>query len=341
MQMHVIITKTANPALDAALARVETLMEAVRTEEEDDELDVLATLIELYEDARFPMDAPDPIAAIKFRMEQMGKSSANSETVSAAAGTVATVKIGETEIAAYSGAANAAEGVWGYSTPNQKHVLFCADTGKDKQMQKRIAVLHEFGIIKHGLINMGTGVWMNGPEEVTYVLTEGDWAQAKPRLRSLIRLQETVLVLGHLKSRNWRDAWLIGMKQEFEQHIGTWHEVYSTAEALAVSDGWTKIGGHTYAIQRNPPASPADDAERKLTDALLSSATLSAWLMTHIDSQQGMSADAVQRLRRNFVAIQPKVSDLLEGRKLSTGEVITRKRILPLLIAGMKDLDRK
>lgn len=59
---------------DVALARVEALMEAVRTADEDDELDVLVTLIELYEEARFPMDAPDPIAAIKFRMEQMGKS---------------------------------------------------------------------------------------------------------------------------------------------------------------------------------------------------------------------------------------------------------------------------
>ena len=59
---------------NAALARVEFLMETARTEVEDDELDVLATLIELYEDVCFPMDAPDPIAAIKFRMEQMGKS---------------------------------------------------------------------------------------------------------------------------------------------------------------------------------------------------------------------------------------------------------------------------
>lgn len=59
---------------DAALARVEFLMDSDRADTEDDELDVLSTLIELYEDKHFPMDAPDPIAAIKFRMEQLGKS---------------------------------------------------------------------------------------------------------------------------------------------------------------------------------------------------------------------------------------------------------------------------
>lgn len=56
---------------DDALAHVEALMDAGRTEAEDDELEILATLIGLYEDARFPMDAPDPVQAIKFRMEQM------------------------------------------------------------------------------------------------------------------------------------------------------------------------------------------------------------------------------------------------------------------------------
>lgn len=41
---------------------------------EGDELDVLATLIEAYEAKHYPMEAPDPIEAIKFRMEQGGLS---------------------------------------------------------------------------------------------------------------------------------------------------------------------------------------------------------------------------------------------------------------------------
>ena len=58
----------------AALARVEVLMDMGRSPAEDDELDVLATLVEVYEDRRFPMDAPDPVEAIKFRMQQLGMS---------------------------------------------------------------------------------------------------------------------------------------------------------------------------------------------------------------------------------------------------------------------------
>jgi len=53
------------------LARVEALMDTDRTQADDDELDVLATLIDVYEDRHFPMDAPDPIEAIKFRMQQL------------------------------------------------------------------------------------------------------------------------------------------------------------------------------------------------------------------------------------------------------------------------------
>jgi len=39
---------------------------------EGDRLDVLATLIDAYEAEHYPMDPPDPIEAIKFRMEQQG-----------------------------------------------------------------------------------------------------------------------------------------------------------------------------------------------------------------------------------------------------------------------------
>jgi HTH-type transcriptional regulator/antitoxin HigA len=40
--------------------------------DEGDELDVLATLVDAYETEHFPIESPDPIDAIKFRMEQMG-----------------------------------------------------------------------------------------------------------------------------------------------------------------------------------------------------------------------------------------------------------------------------
>jgi HTH-type transcriptional regulator/antitoxin HigA len=57
---------------EAALTEVERLWGAKAGTPKGDRLDVLATLIDAYEGARFPFDRPDPIDAIKFRMEQLG-----------------------------------------------------------------------------------------------------------------------------------------------------------------------------------------------------------------------------------------------------------------------------
>jgi HTH-type transcriptional regulator/antitoxin HigA len=57
---------------DAAMEEVVSLWGAVSGTPEGDRLDVLATLIDAYEAKHHAMDAPDPIEAIKFRMEQQG-----------------------------------------------------------------------------------------------------------------------------------------------------------------------------------------------------------------------------------------------------------------------------
>jgi HTH-type transcriptional regulator/antitoxin HigA len=56
------------------LARVDELWDSPLGSPEGDELDVLATLVEAYEQEHYPMLPPDPVEAIKFRMEQMGLS---------------------------------------------------------------------------------------------------------------------------------------------------------------------------------------------------------------------------------------------------------------------------
>lgn len=57
---------------DEALREIEQLWDAKGGTPEGDRLDVLATLVEAYEQKHFPMDAPDPIEAIRFRLEQQG-----------------------------------------------------------------------------------------------------------------------------------------------------------------------------------------------------------------------------------------------------------------------------
>jgi HTH-type transcriptional regulator / antitoxin HigA len=55
-----------------ALARIDELMDAEPNTPEGDEHELLVTLVELYEEKKYPIDMPDPIEAIKLRMEQLG-----------------------------------------------------------------------------------------------------------------------------------------------------------------------------------------------------------------------------------------------------------------------------
>jgi HTH-type transcriptional regulator / antitoxin HigA len=66
---------------EAALAEAGKLWGAPAGTPEGDRLDVLATLIDAYETAHYPIDPPDPIEAIKFRMEQQGLTRKDLETI--------------------------------------------------------------------------------------------------------------------------------------------------------------------------------------------------------------------------------------------------------------------
>jgi HTH-type transcriptional regulator / antitoxin HigA len=56
----------------AALPRINSLMDAQANTPEADELEVLATLVELYEEKHFPMDLPTPEEVIKFQLDRAG-----------------------------------------------------------------------------------------------------------------------------------------------------------------------------------------------------------------------------------------------------------------------------
>lgn len=54
-----------------SIERLETLFDAKKGSPEGDELEILGILIDQYEKEQFPIDLPDPVEAIKFRMEQL------------------------------------------------------------------------------------------------------------------------------------------------------------------------------------------------------------------------------------------------------------------------------
>ncbi|MFV7235744.1 helix-turn-helix domain-containing protein [Flavobacterium sp. ZB4R12] len=69
--MEIKPIKTEND-YNQALERLEVIFDAKNGSPEGDELEVLGILIDQYENDHFPIGMPDPIEAIKFRMEQMG-----------------------------------------------------------------------------------------------------------------------------------------------------------------------------------------------------------------------------------------------------------------------------
>jgi HTH-type transcriptional regulator/antitoxin HigA len=69
MDIKPIRTKTD---YERALREVERLWGRKEGTPDGDRLEVLATLVEAYEQKHFPIDLPDPIAAIRFRLEQQG-----------------------------------------------------------------------------------------------------------------------------------------------------------------------------------------------------------------------------------------------------------------------------
>jgi HTH-type transcriptional regulator/antitoxin HigA len=74
MEIHPIKTEKD---YDLALERVHALLDAKPNTIEGDELDILVTLIEKYEQIHYPIPEPDPIEAIKFMMEQKGLTDAD------------------------------------------------------------------------------------------------------------------------------------------------------------------------------------------------------------------------------------------------------------------------
>ena len=58
--------------LDEAFKRLEEIFQAEPKTPEYDEMEILTTLIEVYENKHYPIDPASPIEAIKFRMEQQG-----------------------------------------------------------------------------------------------------------------------------------------------------------------------------------------------------------------------------------------------------------------------------
>lgn len=64
-----------------SLVRLDKIFDAKPGSPEGDELEILGILVDNYEKIHYPIDFPDPIEAIKFRMEQLGYSQSDLATI--------------------------------------------------------------------------------------------------------------------------------------------------------------------------------------------------------------------------------------------------------------------
>jgi HTH-type transcriptional regulator/antitoxin HigA len=88
--MTIAPIKTARD-YDRVLGRIKQLMDAKPGTKAGDELDVLTTLVEAYEAKHHAICPPDPIEAIKFRMDQLGITRKDLETVLGGRGRVSEI----------------------------------------------------------------------------------------------------------------------------------------------------------------------------------------------------------------------------------------------------------
>lgn len=77
--------------LQEAFRRLEVIFQAEEGTPEADEMEVLVILIEAYENKHYPIDPPDPIEALKFRMEQQGLTPRDLEVYIGSSGRVSEV----------------------------------------------------------------------------------------------------------------------------------------------------------------------------------------------------------------------------------------------------------
>ncbi len=77
--------------LHSAFQQLDRVFQAEKGTSEADEMEILVTLIEAYENKHYPISPPDPIEAIKFRMEQQGLTARDLEIFIGSSGRVSEI----------------------------------------------------------------------------------------------------------------------------------------------------------------------------------------------------------------------------------------------------------
>lgn len=212
------------------------------------------------------------------------------------------------------------DGTWGYSSPNHRHIVFCADTGRSNEVRSALIAAQRWAV-------MGEGVYKNEAPEPCFIMRVDDFYNLLPYLRAYMVDQESVLRLGHLKAQNWRDAHLIygvqkplapdvrtvGIEDERCEFAGTFMSV--TEDVAKAQTGYTLVNGHYYTVIYNPPHNEEERKERAVTQAMANA-------YVELAARNAKYAAKHGEWRKSTQAVQSLLFPQLQGATLENGHVI-------------------
>jgi HTH-type transcriptional regulator/antitoxin HigA len=111
MELKVIKTRKD---YQKALERLDKIFDAKKGTKEGDELELLSLIIDSYEKEHFPIDLPDPIEAIKFRMEQLGYKQRDLEDIIGYKGRVSEILNKKRKLTSSTEGSTVASGYWAW-----------------------------------------------------------------------------------------------------------------------------------------------------------------------------------------------------------------------------------
>ncbi len=212
------------------------------------------------------------------------------------------------------------EGVWGYSGPNEEHVVFSVDTGMEEYTRR---CFNSCGLLE------GVGKWQNNEAEPCFIVMAKVWdfAVAYGFAAVAMQQQQQVLYLGHLKSRNWRDAVLVDAPFPLmrdmvysDEDALTWLE--ATQDEAEASEGYTRLvlGGVTrwFICQNNPPIDEEDRKERLYTDAVIN--LMAVLVQENLDERSISGAETPIQKKRNEAL--DAMFPLVLGKTMPNGETV-------------------
>ena len=222
-------------------------------------------------------------------------------------------------------------GVWGYSGPNPRHVIFCADLGYHDITVRIIQQQNLWA-------KQGTGAY-KGVNEQCIIMQVRDFMFIRDLIQGCIRRQESVLRLGTLGSQNWRKADLIynPLLNDIErvdntasdcEDVGTWHEI--TQKEAVGRVAFTAVDGHYYGTDYNPPRTEQDKIERHEAQVLFDLHVAALVLLKVARGRKKSAKDIPAALfycdqdgpfkHNNGLHAMLASSNVLEGRVLENGK---------------------